>query len=103
MSRPLKVKNIVKLSGLSVKMGYLVYSSHANERMKERFIVKPEIEYILSHGHHEARKDKFSERFKSWDYSIRGRTLDGRDLRVVIAIIEPNILIITAIDLDAKD
>lgn len=71
--------------------------------MKERGIIKPEIEHILSHGHHEARKDQFNEEFEAWDYAIRGKTLDGRNLRIVVAVVDPKILVVTAIDLNTKD
>ena len=71
--------------------------------MKERSIIKPEVEYILSNGHHEIRKDQFNAEFDDWDYAIKGKTLDGRNLRIVIALVAPNVLVITAIDLDAKD
>ena len=93
----------MQTSARAVERGDLLYSSHANSRMKERKIIKPEVEYILSHGHHEARKDQFNEEFSSWDYAIRGKTVDGRSLRIVVAVIEPNVLIVTTIDLDTKD
>lgn len=71
--------------------------------MKLRGIIKPEVEFILSHGHHEARKDQFNEEFDTWDYAIRGKTLDGRNLRIVIAVVNPSVLVVTTIDLDTKD
>jgi len=83
----------------AVENGQLLYSSHASARMGERNIIKPEIEYVLETGHHEARKDKFNEDFGSWDYAIKGKTVDNRYLRIIIAIIHPNVLIVTAIDL----
>ncbi len=65
--------------------------------------IKPEVEYILSTGHHEKRKDQFNPQFESWDYSIRGRTLDNRNLRIIIALVSPNILVVTAINLDEEN
>lgn len=103
MKRPAKVKSIMQASAQAVKAGRLLYSAHANSRMKERGIIKPEVEHILSHGHHEARKDQFNEEFGAWDYAIRGKTLEGRNLRIVVAAVDPNVLVVTTIDLDAKD
>ena len=100
MIRPPKVKNIIRSTSKSTAKGQLLYSKHANERMLERGIIKPEVEYVLSHGHHEARKDQYNDEFNSWDYAIKGKTVDGRNLRIVIVMVEPNVLIITAIDLD---
>lgn len=68
-----KAKNIlVKISELVAK-GHILYSKHANERMFERGIIKPEIEYVLSHGHHEARKDQYSDRFRGGKVSMKKR------------------------------
>lgn len=87
----------------AVGSGQLVYSAHANFRMKERGIIKPEVEYVLKGGHHEAKKDQFSIKFGTWDYAIRGKTVDGRSMRIVVAIVRPNFLVVTAIDLDKED
>jgi hypothetical protein len=93
----------MEASAQAVKAGRLLYSVHANARMKERGIIIPEVEYILSRGHHEARKDQFNDEFCAWDYAVRGKTLDGRNLRIVVALVDPNLLVVTTIDLDAKD
>jgi hypothetical protein len=101
MTKPVKAKDILKQTHEAVKKGSILYSAHANERMLERKILRPEIEFILSNGHHEIRKDKYNEDFESWDYAIKGTTVDGRALRIIVAIVQPNIFVITAIDLDA--
>lgn len=103
VTRPTKVRNIVQVAALAIRSGYVLYTSHANIRMRERRIIKPEVEHILTHGHHEAKKDQFNDEFRSWDYAIKGKTLDGRTLRIIIAVVDPNILVITTIDLDAKE
>ena len=103
MRRPAKVKNIMKLTSTAVKTGQLLYSGHANERLHERRIIKPEVEVVLTSGHHEARKDQFNQQHGVWDYAIRGKTADGRSLRIVVALIEPKVLIVTAIDLDKEE
>lgn len=100
MKRPQKENSILLIASAAVDEGRILYSSHANLRLKERAIIKPEVEFVLSHGRHEARKDRFNTEFDSWDYSIRGRTLDGRNLRIIVALLKPNLLVITAIDLD---
>lgn len=103
MSRPAKIENIIAILKEAVEDGNLLYSSHANDRMAQRSIIKPEIEFVLSNGHHEAKKDKFNAEFESWDYAIKGKTIDGRNLRIVVALISPHVLIVTAIDLHAKE
>jgi hypothetical protein len=99
MKRPPKAKMLLQTITAAVANGLILYSKHANQRMLERGIIKPEVELILTKGHHEAKKDQFNEEFQSWDYAIKGKTVDGRTLRIVIGLAEPNILVITAIEL----
>jgi len=59
---------------------------------------------VLREGFHEKRKDKYEELYKAWSYSIRGKTVDNRRLRIVVSFdSKTGMLIITAIDLDAED
>lgn len=102
MKRSRKEADIIELTKAATDNGQVKYSSHANDRMRERAIVKPEIESILRSGHHESRRDQYREEFQAWDYAIMGKTIDGRKLRVVVAIEKPNVLIVTAIDLDKE-
>lgn len=99
MPRPPKVKALKSLVEDRVLHGRLRYSAHANQRMRERGIIKPEVERVLLKGRHEAAKDAFNELESGWDYAFRGKTVDGRELRIVVAIEEPNVLVVTAIDL----
>ena len=103
MKRPDKLKDILAVVRAAVGSGQLVYSAHANSRMRERGIIKPEVEQILKGGHHEAKKDQFSIEFGAWDYAIRGKTVDGRSIRIVVASVRPHVLVVTAIDLDKED
>lgn len=75
---------------------------HATERREQRNITLPEMIEVLRNGYHEKSKDKFDEQWKSWNYSMRGKTdCEKRELRVIVAFDESTeMLIITAIDLD---
>jgi hypothetical protein len=76
---------------------------HAVKRQKERNIILTEILHVLNTGRHERGKDRFDERFNSWNYAIRGWTLDRQDLRVIISFEEENdLLIITAFYLEKR-
>jgi hypothetical protein len=103
VKRPSKAKYILGIVSSAVGAGHLIYSTHANQRMSERGIIKPEVEYVLKTGHHEARKDQFNDGFGSWDYAIKGQTIDARRLRIVVALEQPNVLVVTTIDLDKED
>lgn len=67
--------------------------------MKERNIDLPEVIYILQHGWHEKNKDTFDTAHQSWNYAVRGKTVDQRNLRIIV-VLEEDMLIVTTIDLD---
>jgi len=71
---------------------------HAQVRQQERQITRPEYTYVLRNGFHEARKDEYRPEYNAWNYAIRGRTVDRRDLRVVVSFDEDGMLIITTIE-----
>ena len=98
-ARP-KIENLLDVVSKALDTGDYLDTSHANVRKGEREISRPEIVYVLRHGFHEARKDKYEEQYKAWNYAIRGKTVDRRELRVVVSFDTAGMLIITAIDLD---
>ena len=71
---------------------------HAQKRQTERQITRPEYTYVLKNGYHEAKKDEFKEEHDAWNYSIRGHTVDKRDIRVAVSFDEEGLLIITTIE-----
>ena len=73
---------------------------HANDRLQERLVTRLEVRQVLKNGYHEKRRDQLKEEYNSWNYFIRGKTIDGRNLGVVVSFDSPNMLIITVIDLD---
>lgn len=76
-------------------------TTHAVQRKKERKILLPEILHVLVTGRHEKSKDDFEEIFHAWNYAIRGSTVDGFNLRVIVSFdSEKDLLIITAFYLE---
>ena len=71
------------------------FSQHAFERSNERDIDILDVSYVLKNGYHEEKKTKFNEARNSWNYAIRGITLDGEDIRVIIAFIPLEFLVVT--------
>ncbi len=99
MSRPEKIPDVMAVIRTCIEAGRYLDTRHAFERQGERQITRPELLYVLKTGHHEKKKDQFEERFRSWNYSVRGKTVDRRPIQVVISFDENGMLIITAIDL----
>jgi hypothetical protein len=58
------------------------------------------MEQAIARGHHEKRKDEYKTEHKCWNYSIRGKTVDARELRVAVSLDKNSgLLIVTVIDL----
>lgn len=98
---PEKSKRPPQLSELFPKIRFCIEnelyreSRHAMERQVERDIELPDILFVLKHGYHEKQKTSFDETFQTWKYAVRGKTLEGLDIRIIIAFDEDGMLIIT--------
>ena len=102
-SKPKKIDNLLEAIRNCIRTGRYRDTTHAAKRQKERNIILPEIIHVLNTGRHEKGKDRFDEAFNSWNYAIRGGTLDGLDLRVIVSFdMEKDLLIITAFYLEKR-
>jgi hypothetical protein len=100
MTRPQKDEQILELARTSINSGIYFILDHAKLRLAQREVTIPEIEYVILNGHHEKRKDEYKEEYKTWNYAIRGKTLNGRELRIALSLDKKtSLLIITVIDL----
>lgn len=101
-SKPKKVVDLLGTVRECVLLGKYFDTTHAKIRQKERKIVLTEIIHVLLNGVHEKSKDRIDEVFNEWNYAIRGKTIDGRPLRIIVSFDqETNLLIITAIHLES--
>lgn len=84
-----------------IQDGRYLDTRHGSERQVERRITRPEVLYVLKNGHREKRKDKFDEFYQAWNYAVRGKTVDRRELRIIVSFDEQSgMMIITAIELE---
>jgi hypothetical protein len=95
-----KVDRLIEKIAECLDAGRYLDTRHALVRQHEREINRPEVLYVLRRGYHEKKKDKFDARYRAWNYAVRGKTIDKRDLRIIVSFDESNMLIITAIDLN---
>lgn len=101
--KPKKLDQLLERIRECVVSGAYRDTFHAMERKAERSISLPEIIQVLITGRHEKSKDHFEEAFKAWNYAIRGKTLDGAELRVIVSFDEETtLLIITAFYLEVR-
>ena len=96
--KPDKIANVLDRIRHCVRHALYYDTRHAKERQTERVITRPEILHVLRNGRHERGKDSYQERYRAWNYAIRGRTIDKRDIRVVVSFDDNSMLIITAIE-----
>ena len=46
------------------------------------------------------KKSKWEQQYNSWNYSIRGLSVDGRDCRIIVSFDIAGFVVITVIDLE---
>ena len=98
-----KHSNVLNLIKYCIEKGNYLDTRHATDRQRERSITRLEVIEVLKNGHHEKKKDEFKPEFSAWNYAIRGKTLDKRELRIAVSFNESTkLLIITAIELIKK-
>lgn len=98
-ARPPKISNVRELVRRKAEAGEIIILPHAIARQVLRLITVTDIVHALVHGWHEKKKDKYSPEYGSWNYAIRGSTVDKRELRIVVSFDENGMLVITVIDL----
>jgi len=95
-----KVKiDVLRKIKVHIQNGTYVLREHAIARQQERHIGLPDVLRVLEYGRHENEKDIFEVKNQRWKHAVRGRTISGIDLRVIVAFHE-KMAIITVIRID---
>lgn len=94
-----KIPHLMREVQECVENGRYLDTRHSLDRQAERAISRLEVLYVLRHGYHEKRKDRYEKGFTAWNYAVRGKTLDRKELRVIVSFDKDRLLIITAIAL----
>ena len=100
ITRAAKIEDVLSKIRDKASRGVYVPVDHAKERMNQREVSDPEVRYILEHGYRESKKDEYKQEHRAWSYSMRGKTVDGRPLRIVVSFDADDLLIITVNDLE---
>ena len=99
MDKIIKIQNLLPKIKKAIEDDNYLYTGHANQRLQLREVTRQEVKQVLISGYHEKKKDTYDEAFLAWNYAIRGKTIDSKELRVIISFHEDNMLVITVIDL----
>lgn len=85
-----------------VEGGDFILMPHAVARRFQRDISVSDIIHVLGTGWHEKKKDQYQTEYSSWNYSIRGKTVDDRQLRIIVSFDDKDLLVITVIHLQKR-
>lgn len=99
MKRPSKITGVLARVRECIEHGRYFDTSHATLRKFQRRVSLADVLYVLRHGYHEKQKDQYNLEHEDWTYSIRGLSIDGRDIRIIIAFDNNDMLIITVIEI----
>ena len=97
-----KISDLLKRVKMCVESGNFKFTGHALKRRLERLLSLPDIIYVLKNGHHESSKDSWDEQYETWNYAIRGKTVDQDSIRIIISFDTQRMLIITVIRINKK-
>lgn len=99
----LRGKKLLEMIRQLIALNRYRSSGHFQEREKQRQIFLWEVLHVLQHGSHEEERDEWDHKHQLWKYAVKGRTLDGRELRIVVSIlVKKCLLLITVYDLNSK-
>ncbi len=76
MRKLVKIENLLPKIKQALELGNYIFTGHANERLQQREVTRPEVRQVLQSGFHEKEKDKYDNTFEAWNYSVTGRTID---------------------------
>jgi hypothetical protein len=92
------VIDVLKRAREHVRRGAYILVKHAIKRQEEREIGLPDVLRVLEYGRHEKNMDIFDVKNQCWKHAIRGKSISGMDLRVIVAF-HNEMVIITVIRL----
>ena len=73
-------------------------------RQFERNITLLDALYVIKTGYREPKHDQFKDEWQTWNYAIRGETLQNDTVRVIISFDENiKLLIITVINIVKRE
>lgn len=99
-SNPPKLDNVLETARDRIESGKYIATFHAECRQLERDITLLDALHVIRHGFREAKHDQYKDDWQSWNYAIRGTTLQDETVRVVISFdSELKLLIITVINI----
>lgn len=102
--RPPKLENVLKIAKECIENGQYLPTFHAECRQLERDITLLDALHVIRNGYREPKHDQYKEEWQTWNYAVRGITLQDDSARVIISFNdEVTMLIITVINLTSRE
>ena len=103
-----KEDNIIQRVLEALESGNLLLSFHAMEQMSAREIKFSDVSEAIYRCERQEHKDVYQESAKTkkwgWRFAIRGlNDLEDKDIRIIIVLEDPKIVVVTVIDLNRRD
>jgi len=103
-----KEDNIIQRVLKALESGNLLLSFHAMEQMSAREIKFSDISEALYRCERQEHKDVYLESPKTkkwgWRFAIRGlNDVGDKDIRIIVVLQDPKIVVVTVIDLNRRD
>lgn len=104
LPNPPKLENVLKTARDCIESGKYLATFHAECRQLERDITLLDALHVIRHGFREPKHDQYKEEWQSWNYAIRGTTLQDETVRVVISFDKVlKLLIVTVINIVRRE
>ncbi len=81
-----------------IKNGKYRLTKHAAEEQAKDNLDLPDTLHVLKTGYHETGKTSFNNKFQNWNYAIRGKIEDSKNVRVIISFSD-EMMIVTVMEL----
>lgn len=91
---PLSTAELKRCLRQAVKADKFVIIQHALDRMAERGFISSDVRRALRSGVHDTSKDDVVR--GKWRYRIRGKTVDGKDIKLGVEV-EGVVIVVTVI------
>jgi hypothetical protein len=101
---PPKLENVLETARDCIESGKYLATFHSECRQFERDITLLDALHVIRHGFREPKHDQYKEEWQSWNYAIRGTTLQDETVRVVISFDKVlKLLIVTVINIVRRE
>ena len=80
----------------------VVFSDHGDRKKRARGFDYSDVERVLMKGQRQEERDRYDDNHRGWSYAMKGETVVGEWLRVIVVLRDPLLLVVTAYYVEGK-